>query len=89
MHKSPNVSSKIPTFALIAIETLTLKQKKQDMEKKDLRIVFMGTPEFAVGSLQRLVASWPTWFGASCIGCKGVCSCSWPACIAASKDEGP
>ena len=25
------------------------------MEKKDLRIVFMGTPEFAVGSLQRLV----------------------------------
>ena len=27
------------------------------MEKKDLRIVFMGTPEFAVGSLQRLVKS--------------------------------
>lgn len=26
-----------------------------EMEKKDLRIVFMGTPEFAVGSLQRLV----------------------------------
>ena len=25
------------------------------MEKKDLRIVFMGTPDFAVGSLQRLV----------------------------------
>lgn len=25
------------------------------MEKKNLRIVFMGTPEFAVGSLQRLV----------------------------------
>ena len=25
------------------------------MNKKDLRIVFMGTPEFAVGSLQRLV----------------------------------
>lgn len=25
------------------------------MEKKDLRIVFMGTPEFAVGTLQRLV----------------------------------
>lgn len=25
------------------------------MEKKDLRIVFMGTPEFAVGSLKRLV----------------------------------
>lgn len=25
------------------------------MEKKDLRIVFMGTPEFAVGSLQRIV----------------------------------
>ena len=25
------------------------------MEKKDLRIVFMGTPEFAVASLQRLV----------------------------------
>lgn len=25
------------------------------MEKKDLRIVFMGTPEFAVGSLERLV----------------------------------
>ena len=25
------------------------------MEKKDLRIVFMGTPEFAVGSLQQLV----------------------------------
>lgn len=25
------------------------------MEKKDLRIVFMGTPEFAVGSLRRLV----------------------------------
>ena len=26
------------------------------MEKKDLRIIFMGTPEFAVESLQRLVA---------------------------------
>jgi methionyl-tRNA formyltransferase len=26
-----------------------------EMEKKDLRIVFMGTPEFAVGSLQLLV----------------------------------
>lgn len=25
------------------------------MEKKDLRIVFMGTPEFAVGTLSRLV----------------------------------
>ena len=25
------------------------------MEKKDLRIVFMGTPDFAVGSLKRLV----------------------------------
>lgn len=25
------------------------------MDKKDLRIVFMGTPEFAVESLQRLV----------------------------------
>jgi methionyl-tRNA formyltransferase len=25
------------------------------MEKKDLRIIFMGTPEFAVGSLQKLV----------------------------------
>ena len=25
------------------------------MDKKDLRIVFMGTPEFAVGSLKRLV----------------------------------
>ena len=25
------------------------------MDKKDLRIVFMGTPEFAVGSLRRLV----------------------------------
>ena len=25
------------------------------MNKKDLRIVFMGTPEFAVGSLQALV----------------------------------
>ena len=25
------------------------------MEKKNLRIVFMGTPEFAVGTLQRLV----------------------------------
>ena len=25
------------------------------MEKKDLRIVFMGTPEFAVGSLKLLV----------------------------------
>ena len=25
------------------------------MEKKDLRIVFMGTPEFAVESLKRLV----------------------------------
>ena len=25
------------------------------MEKKDLRIVFMGTPEFAVGSLPLLV----------------------------------
>ena len=55
MHKSPNVSSKIPTFALIATETLTLITINRDMEKKDLRIVFMGTPEFAVGSLQRLV----------------------------------
>ena len=26
-----------------------------DMEKKDLRIVYMGTPEFAVESLKRLV----------------------------------
>ena len=25
------------------------------MEKKDLRIIFMGTPEFAVGTLSRLV----------------------------------
>ena len=25
------------------------------MDKKDLRIVFMGTPDFAVGSLKRLV----------------------------------
>ena len=25
------------------------------MEKKDLRIVFMGTPEFAVGTLSKLV----------------------------------
>ena len=25
------------------------------MEKKDLRIVFMGTPEFAVGTLRKLV----------------------------------
>ena len=25
------------------------------MEKQDLRIVFMGTPEFAVGTLQKLV----------------------------------
>ena len=25
------------------------------MEKNELRIIFMGTPEFAVGSLQRLV----------------------------------
>ncbi len=25
------------------------------MEKKDLRIIFMGTPEFAVESLKRLV----------------------------------
>ena len=25
------------------------------MEKKDLRIIFMGTPEFAVGTLQRLI----------------------------------
>ena len=25
------------------------------MEKKDLRIVFMGTPEFAVGTLRALV----------------------------------
>ena len=24
------------------------------MEKKDLRIIFMGTPEFAVGTLKRL-----------------------------------
>ena len=27
------------------------------MEKKDLRIIFMGTPEFAVGTLKRLVES--------------------------------
>lgn len=27
----------------------------RNMEKRDLRIVFMGTPEFAVGSLKRLV----------------------------------
>ena len=26
------------------------------MTKKDLRIIFMGTPEFAVESLKRLVA---------------------------------
>ena len=32
-----------------------MTEKKGDMEKKDLRIVFMGTPEFAVGSLKRLV----------------------------------
>ncbi|MFA6727425.1 MAG: methionyl-tRNA formyltransferase, partial [Prevotella sp.] len=25
------------------------------MDKKDLRIIFMGTPEFAVGTLQKLV----------------------------------
>ena len=25
------------------------------MEKKDLKIIFMGTPEFAVGSLRALV----------------------------------
>ncbi|MDT3387572.1 MAG: methionyl-tRNA formyltransferase, partial [Bacteroidota bacterium] len=25
------------------------------MEKQDLRIIFMGTPEFAVGTLSRLV----------------------------------
>ena len=25
------------------------------MDKKDLRIIFMGTPEFAVGTLSRLV----------------------------------
>ena len=28
---------------------------KRNMEKKDLRIVYMGTPEFAVESLKRLV----------------------------------
>ena len=29
------------------------------MEKKDLRIVYMGTPDFAVESLKRLVRSSP------------------------------
>ena len=29
--------------------------KNRTMEKKDLRIVYMGTPEFAVESLKRLV----------------------------------
>lgn len=28
------------------------------MEKKDLRIVFMGTPEFAVGSLRAACGEW-------------------------------
>ena len=28
---------------------------EKEMDKKDLRIVFMGTPEFAVESLQRMV----------------------------------
>ena len=32
-----------------------MQKTKKEMEKKDLRIVFMGTPEFAVGSLKTLV----------------------------------
>ena len=32
------------------------------MEKKDLRIIFMGTPEFAVESLKRLVEGVTTWW---------------------------
>ena len=33
----------------------TLTNKRRMMKKEDLRIVFMGTPEFAVGTLKALV----------------------------------
>ena len=52
------------------------------MEKKDLRIVYMGTPEFAVESLKRLVEGGYTdimsWGSLRCPisrwGVMGVCS---------------
>ena len=34
---------------------INFAENTEDMEKKDLRIIFMGTPEFAVGTLRALV----------------------------------
>lgn len=41
-------------LTFVRFKTLRIKKEK-DMDKKDIRIVFMGTPEFAVESLKALV----------------------------------
>ena len=47
------------------------------MKKEDLRIIFMGTPEFAVESLKSLVE------GGYNVVVSGL------ACVTTSQDEGP
>ena len=41
-------------LTFVRFKALRIKKEK-DMDKKDIRIVFMGTPEFAVESLKALV----------------------------------
>ena len=70
------------------------------MEKKDLRIVFMGTPEFAVGTLSKLVEGGynvvavvtqpdkPVGRHQDTLQPSEVCFGTWSACASACKDEG-
>ena len=50
-------SKMLNTYRQVLVDLVVREKHKQEsnMEKKDLRIVYMGTPEFAVESLKRLV----------------------------------
>ena len=58
--------------------------KFKEMKKEDLRIVFMGTPEFAVETLSRLVEGF-----VACIASETLCPGAWFARVAAREDERP